>query len=132
MAFVGPFNLILPADQKANGSATWAALDPDSGGINTFSVALSANGQAPATHWGARTYLEESAVAMLQLPTNQFLTAVRTLAGERGRPLPASAAFKNNLMMDDTMGFWDFVSSKGLQPVQEPAAAMASVPSNKG
>lgn len=122
MAYVGPFTLLIPAGVKQNSSDVFAILDPDSGGAATFSVPLSANGQAPATYFGARTWLEEAtADALMNMTTQQFLTYVKGLAAQRGRAQVASAtAFKNALLMDNTMGFWEYIASQGLQQVVQP------------
>lgn len=121
--FVGPFNLILANGVKVNGSDVFNILDPDSGGAATFSVPLSADGSEPPTYWGARTMLEEATHnALKNMSTTEFKAYVDQLAAQRGRsPVGSITAFKNSLLMDDTMSFWQFVASKGLRRIETEA-----------
>lgn len=115
-----PLNLIVPNGVIQNSSDVFAILDPDTGGAATFSVKLSADGSAPATYWGARTPLLWDTYNALKIMTVQeFKAYVDQLSIERGRqPVGSVTAFKNSLLMDETMGFWEFVAANGLQPVQ--------------
>ena len=119
MAFIGPYNLIVPAGVLANSSEVFAVLDPDAGGASTFSVRLSASGVEPATHFGARTMLEQQTVTALQTMTvTQFKDYVNGLATSRGRNgVQSATAFKNSLLMDNTMNFWEFVTASGLKHI---------------
>lgn len=118
--FVGPFNLIVPAGVLKNGSDVFTILDPDGGGAATFSVRLSANGLEPASHFGARTMLENTTVQALQdMTVPRFKAYVDELSVERGRtPMGSVTAFKNSLLMDASTSFWDFVAANGLQRVK--------------
>ena len=116
-------SLIVSSGVLNNSSAVFGVLDPDSGGASTFSVPLSADGQAPATHFGTYTMLEdETHDALVGMNTIEFLAYVNLLAMERGRAgLQSSVAFKNSLQIEDInnrVGFWAFIQSRGLQVVQ--------------
>ncbi len=115
---IGPLNLIIPTGVKLNGSDVFNILDPDSGGSSTFSVPLSASGVAPATHWGARTYLEvDTHNALTAMTVTQFKAFVDAKATERGRaPVGSITAFKNALLIDGG-NFWAFAAANGLQRV---------------
>jgi hypothetical protein len=52
--YTQPRNLAISAGVLKVGDDVFKILDPDSGGANTSSVALSATGLVPATHCGAR------------------------------------------------------------------------------
>lgn len=55
--------LILPDDQLATGNAVGEAMGL---GPNNFSVALSADGLEPATHWGLHAWVSEAFEAMIE------------------------------------------------------------------
>ncbi len=118
---IGPVNMIIPTGVKTNGTDVFAILDPDSGGNKTFSAALSADGLAPATYWGARTYLEDATYnALKNMTVTQFKAYVDQVSAQRGRtPVGSVTAFKNSLLMDDTLGFYAFATANGLKPVQQ-------------
>ena len=118
--YIGPFPMIIPTGVKNNGSDVFNILDPDSGGANTFSVALSADGSLPATHWGTNTYLEPATHnALTNMTTQQFKDYVDELAVIRGRqPVGSVTAFKNALEIGEQGGdFWAMVASLGLQQI---------------
>lgn len=119
MALVGPVNMIITEAVKLNASDVFTILDPDTGGANTFSIALSPSGAANATHWGTRTFLEEETYnALKNMSVTQFKAYVDQVAAQRGRtPVGSVTAFKNGVMLDETMGFWDFAKAQGLKPV---------------
>jgi hypothetical protein len=118
MNYVGPFNLLIPNGVLKNGSDVFNVLDPDSGGAKTFSVALSANGLEPATHWGARSVLlEETRAAIQDMTVQEFKAFVDQKVIDTGRaPVGSITAFKNNLLIDEG-NFWEFVAAQGLQAV---------------
>lgn len=115
----GPINIIVTAAVLANSSEIFGVLDPDSGGAATFSVALSPNGQANATHYGARTYLEERTYnALKNMSVAEFKTYCDMIAAERGRtPVLNVTAFKNGAVLDEG-DFWSFVAAQNLKPIQ--------------
>ncbi len=115
---IGPLSLLIPTGVKLNGSDVFNILDPDSGGSATFSVPLSAGGIPPATHWGARTYLEDDTHnALTAMTTTQFKAFVDAKAAERARtPVGSVTAFKNALLID-AGNFWTFAAAQGLQRV---------------
>ena len=117
-ALRGPVNMIVQASVLANSSEIFGVLDPDTGGAATFSVALSPNGQANATHYACRTYLEDRTyVALTTMNTTQFKAYCDQIAAERGRVAPNNVtAFKNGVVLDEG-DFWSFVASEGLQAV---------------
>lgn len=120
MAYTDRINLVIPDGQKANANATWAILDPDSGGTKTFSVPLSASGTNPPTHWGTRTVLEQATYDALTTMTNtQFKAYVDTLAGQRKRTTVGAVGFKSSLAIDTAgTGFYDYIATLGLQRIQ--------------
>lgn len=126
----GPYNLLIPAGVLQNSADVFNILDPDSGGAQTFSRAFSASGTAPATHYGARTMLEEGTVNALQnMTVQQFKTYVDQVSALRGRtPVGSITAFKNSLIMG-TGDFWAFIAANGLQPIEEATAAAAKMQS---
>lgn len=121
-ALRGPVNMIIAESVKNNSAEIFGVLDPDTGGAATFSVALSPNGQANATHYACRTYLEDRTyVALTTMNTTQFKAYCDQIAVERGRVAPNNVtAFKNGVVLDEG-DFWSFVEAQGLKPVQEQA-----------
>lgn len=119
MTWVGPYNLIVPNGVLQNSSDVFNILDPDTGGSKTFSVKISANGSDPVTFWGTRTLLDHTTVDALQnMTTQQFKDYIDQLAVQRGRtPVGSVTAFKNSLLMDNTMSFSAFVAANGLQRI---------------
>ena len=118
MELAGPINMIVTESVKLNSSEIFAILDPDTGGAATFSVALSPNGQANATHWAGRTYLEPRTYnALKNMDVTQFKAYCDMIADERGRPRVNNVtAFKNGVKLDEG-DFWSFVEAQGLKPV---------------
>lgn len=57
--------IAVPAESLADASNMAATIDPDTGGEDSFTIALSAHGDEPATHWATNTLATESIVAML-------------------------------------------------------------------
>lgn len=124
MNYIGPFAMVISAGVKLNASDVFNILDPDSGGANTFSVPLSANGALPATHFGARSVLEEATHnALTNMTTQEFKTYVDALQVERGRTAVGSiTAFKNNIQISEAdADFWAYATGLGLQRIAEPA-----------
>jgi hypothetical protein len=68
--------IIIPSADK--NAANQAALAFDStGGLNTFTVGLSANGQEPASHfWASIQFREQTFQAVQAIITSQFSSAV--------------------------------------------------------
>lgn len=118
-ALRGPVNMIVQSSVLANSSEIFAVLDPDAGGAATFSVALSPNGQANATAYACRTYLEDRTYnALKNMSVSEFKTYCDEIAAERGRTAPNNVtAFKNGVVLDEG-DFWSFVEAQGLKPVQ--------------
>ncbi|RWN51390.1 MAG: hypothetical protein EOS04_24260 [Mesorhizobium sp.] len=119
MAYVGPFNMIIPEGVLKNGSDVFNILDPDTGGAKTFSVQLSADGSAPATYWGARSHLlSDVHNALTNMTITQFKAFVDQKAAELGRtPVGSITAFKNALLIDGGADFWGFAAASGLVAV---------------
>ncbi len=114
MAYIGPFNLLLPAGVRQNGSDVFTILDQDSGGAATFSVPCSLDGTGVATFYGARTWLEaDTHNALTTMSTIQFKTYIDQLAVIRGRtPVGSITAFKNSLIIGDgSQGFTAFLTA---------------------
>lgn len=121
MSWVGPLALIVTEAALLNSSEVFDVLDEDDGGAKTFSVQLSPNGQANATHWGCYTLLRPDVEnALRTMTTTQFKAFVDAKAAERGRVAPGNVtAFKNSLAMGVPGGnFWQFVTERGLKPVE--------------
>ena len=121
---IGPVPMILAESVKNNSAEIFYVLDPDAGGAQTFSVALSPSGAANATHWGCSTYLEQRTYdALTAMNTTQFKAYCDQIAAERGRVAPNNVtAFKNGVVIGNVgEWFWDFATAEGLKPVQEQA-----------
>lgn len=120
MTYTDRIALVIPDGQKANANATWAVLDPDSGGSATFSVPLSASGIGPATHWGTSTQLQQATYdALATMTSTQFKTYVNGLAGQRNRATVASVGFKSSLSIDTAaIGFYAYIASLGLKRIE--------------
>jgi hypothetical protein len=122
VSYVGPYCLVVSNGVLQNSSDVFTILDPDSGGAGTFSVKLSASGTLPATHWGARTFLQPETLNALQtMDTTQFKAYVDQVAAERGRqPVGSVTAFKNNVAISAlNANFFTYIASLGLQLVNE-------------
>jgi hypothetical protein len=118
-----PVALVISNGVYQNSSDVFGIIDPDTGGANTFTVKLSANGLEPVTHWGCRTQLEVSAYnALKNMNTTEFKAYVDAKAAEYGRqPIGSITAFKNNVQISaDDANFYTFVASVGLQRIQAP------------
>lgn len=117
---IGPFTLVISAGVLANSSDVFNILDPDSGGASTFTVPLSANGLAPASHYAARTLLEEATYdALKNMTTTQFKAYVDQMAALRGRtPVGSITAFKGSLQMSAADADpWAYIASLGLKRI---------------
>lgn len=122
--YVGPIALIVTEAALLNSSEVFNVIDEDGGGAQTFSVALSPNGQANATHWGCSTYLRPDVEnALRNMSVTQFKAFVDAKAAERGRTAPNNVtAFKNALQMGQPgEDFWGFVAARGLKAIQDAA-----------
>lgn len=122
MAWTGRYCLVVANGVLQNSSDVFALLDPDAGGASTFTVPLSADGSAPATHWAAYTPLQGATRdALLSMTTTEFMAYVNQLADIRGRePIGSVTAFKNNVQISaEGENPWDFIASIGLQRVVE-------------
>lgn len=119
---IGPIALIIPDGQKANANAVWGIFDPDFGGANTFSVPLSASSTAPATHWGANSYLEDATNnALRNMTSTQFKAYMDGLAADRQRTAPGAVGFKSSLIMGAVgQNFWEVATANGLKRVATP------------
>lgn len=125
MTLNGPFPMIVTEAAKLNSGEVFNVLDDDSGGVRTFSIALSPSGAANATHWAAYSYLApEVENALRNMTTTQFKAFVDAEAARKGRTIPGSVtAFKNNLQMGQQgEDFWGFVAAAGLKPVADAGA----------
>lgn len=122
---IGPFCLVISAGVLANSSDVFNVLDPDAGGASTFTVPLSADGLAPATHYAAYTQLQPATHnALATMTTTQFKAYVDQVAAERGRtPVGSITAFKNSLQMS-TAGAdpWAYLATLGLKRIEVAAA----------
>lgn len=124
MSYTGPYNLIIPVGVLKNGSDVFNILDPDSGGADTFSVKLSADGNEPTTYYGTRTYLTADTYnALKNMTVTQFKAYVDQLAAQRGRtPVGSVTAFKNALLIGGPeTDFWTFAQQNGLVAVAGPS-----------
>lgn len=121
MAYVYGIPMIVTEAAKLNSGEVFNVLDDDSGGTNTFSVALSPTGQANATHWGANFYRMDEALlhALRDMSITEFKAYVDAEATRKGRTIPGSVtAFKNSLQIGSVgENFWTFAARVGLQPV---------------
>lgn len=119
-----PYCLVVSNGVLQNSSDVFNILDPDVGGSATFCVALSANGQLPASDWAAYTPLSQDVYdALTTMTVQQFKTFVDQKAAETGRtPVGSSTAFKNNVRIGGQGDPWGYIASLGLQVIQEPAA----------
>lgn len=123
MNYVGPFCLVISNGVFKNASDVFNILDPDVGGASTFSVKLSADGNEPPTHWGARTLLSPDAYdALVNMSVVEFKAYIDALAEERGRtPVGSVTAFKASIEVSEpNVNFYEFVDGLGLQRVVEP------------
>lgn len=80
--------LIIPADLKAKADLVSVALGHAPAGEETYSVALSASGNAPATHYGCHTRADETFIAVIE-------------AARSGGPLPPARWGAVGLTDDD-------------------------------
>lgn len=121
---IGPITMIVTEAALLNSSEVFNVLDDDTGGSKTFSVALSPTGQPNATHWAARTYLQEDVEdALRNMDVTQFKAFVDQKAAEKNRVSPNNVtAFFNSLVMSPVgADAWAFVESQGLKIVQYEA-----------
>ena len=107
---------------KNNGGEVFNILDDDSGGVNTFSVALSPNGQANATHYGANFYEMDAVLydMLKNASVQDFKAYVDAESIRKGRTYSGSVTqFKNGLTIEHRPDFWRFIEENNLKPVQE-------------
>lgn len=111
---------IISEAAKNNGGEVFNILDDDSGGSQTFSVALSPSGNANATHYGAYFY-EMDAVLYDKLKNasvSEFKAYVDAESTRKQRTYSGSVTqFKNNLVIENRGDFWSFVEAQGLKPI---------------
>ena len=112
---------------KNNGGEVFNILDDDTGGVNTFSVALSPNGQSNATHYGANFYEMDAALynALKNMTVTQFKAYVDAeMLKKPGRTYSGSVTqFKNGLTITQGVDFHDFIAANNLKLVQSALKA---------
>jgi hypothetical protein len=120
--YSAPVCLVVSNGVLQNSSDVFGIIDPDTGGANSFTVKLSANGLEPVTHWACRTQLEVESLAHLRNDTvTEFKAYVDLKAAQFGRqPIGSVTAFKNNVQISaDDADFWAFIAGLGLQRVED-------------
>lgn len=118
--------LILPADQQATGNAVAVALGHDVAPGRTYSVPLSADGQEPATHYGARTWVTAGFALMVEtaksgvVPEGMSQQLADMATGVRTQyPDMIAALIADRRETDDPYPHWtDVLASHGLQVIQ--------------
>lgn len=112
--------IVIPAAAQARAAQVLDVLDPDMGGALTFSVALSATGAEPATHYGCAGVVDVQ--AMREQAAAAFRTWIDAQADEKGRKRPGSlSGFKTAVKISrDEQDFDDFIFSLGLRRVVSP------------
>lgn len=114
--------LILPAADQADGNALACALGHDVLPGATFGVPLSADGSAPATHYGAHTWGLPVFVDLLTGAAQGTLPdldwAAVGLTEARIHELVAALLYSTRPTTDDAAGhFIELAASAGLQPI---------------
>jgi hypothetical protein len=104
--------LILPANQVATGNAVGEAMG---WGPDNYSVALSADGSEPATHWGLHAWAQDSVQALLE---SGVYPPELAQAGVTQAAYEAMMAVLIFSFQGDTAGHFDAVcEANGLQMV---------------
>lgn len=107
--------LILPDDQRATGNTVGEAMG---WGPNNFSVALSADGLEPATHWGLHAWVSEAFQEMIE--TGVYPPEVAD-AGITKTDYDAMMAVLISSFWPDYTGHFDtIIAENGLTVVTEP------------
>lgn len=106
--------LILPADQLGTGNAVGAAMG---WGPENFTVGLSANGSAPATHWGLHAWTGDEFKALIDsgVYPPELTAAGITQADYNDMRAVLVASFR----ADYTDHFNTIAADNGLAPVSE-------------
>lgn len=98
--------LILPAAYLDAGNALGEAMG---WGAGNYSVALSANGEEPATHYGCRAEVGPGFLALMEAPPEEALPVLAVLVADLRET-------------DNGYGHWsDVLAALGLQMVAETA-----------
>lgn len=99
--------LTIPSAHKDAANRLAAIFDFDEGGINTFGPCmLSTDGMSPGTHYMCSTAIKPVYLAILTDPV-QTMSALTSLAADRGRDLPIQADVDNfcaNVIIGDPPG----------------------------
>lgn len=115
MAFTQRVAIIIPATNKADADAVFGLLDPDVGGADSFTVALTANGNT-LSHWAAYTRMEQASYnALTTMNNNQFKNYIDTLKPTQTIPLGTVQSFKQSVILGaEGQDFWEVVAANGL------------------
>lgn len=120
--------LILPAEHQTAGNAVSVALGHDVAPGSTYSVPLSANGQEPATHYGARAWITPGFAVMLGIvktgivPDGAAQTLSQMALGVRqSQPDMCAALIADIRETDEPYPHWtDVLTAHGLSVIQSP------------
>lgn len=121
--YTQPIPLVISNGVYQNASDVFNVIDPDSGGVDTFSVKLSNDGGTTLTHWAAYTPLAVDVEnALRNMTTTQFKAFVDQKATELERtPVGSITAFKGSLQMgQQNQNPWEFINSLSLVAYNEP------------
>lgn len=117
--------IIIPAKEKPDADAVFGTLDPDVGGANSFTVALTSNGNT-LSDWGAYSRMtQDSYNALTTMDNNQFKNYLDSLpdpVDANGDPAPELRptlgqvqSFKQNVILGaEGQDFWEVVAANGL------------------
>lgn len=110
------YNLLIAAEHAHIAEHIGRVIDYDSGGVFTFSVKLSGDGQEPATHYACRTYLsEQTHQALTQLDASQLKALLDQMAMDRGREQVGDITGWPYSLIINSDDFHQFIADQSLQ-----------------
>ena len=133
MNWTGNIPMSISDTLKTKANEVWNLIDPDQGGVNTFSVPLSPSGGSNPTAWGTSTMLERECydalagtlqpdgVTRVPLTNAEFSAFLAMRSAKLGRPVPANAnSFRAQFKIGvEYQNFDEFLTEQGLKRAAE-------------
>lgn len=114
--------IIVAAARRASANILAAAIDPDSGGSDTFTAGYSATGEAPATHYVSSGLYSDATMPILTSGNAATIySAAVSLAAARGRTYAQTQNAVGLVLASSIIAEGDpltVITSQGLQPVR--------------
>lgn len=120
--FTEPIIIIITTGYLSQISSITQILDPDVGGVSTFTVPLSTTGFFPATHWCCSAVLHDNLyVALTTLTDTDLLSWINSKAIEKNLEMVPNVEPRVDLQMFYDKTFDEVLTITGLQRIESNA-----------